>query len=1024
MKILFLQEYIRENHVKTDRNGQSTVDFKQSDMGKKLTKLLNTIGLTGRDYAVDYVYDMIPEVQKVNPRTGKPIKYKTPTLRQRKEPEERLLRRLLKYKPDIIIPMGEMGCKNLLGSTSITKNRGVPTKKTITNENALRESEEVEGVYEEVDSFETWILPMFSMEYWTANPNIENFITADIGTLGKFIQEGEQAFIPKKVNYELVMTIERVRQIFGFLHKFKPVTSWDLETNSLRGDLLGAKPLVMSLSWEEAQGVTIPLEHHEAPWTPEELDEIYNLFKIFLGDAKQPKVGQNIQFDIRFLMGTKGFTEFEDNRDTKIAYYLIVSQKVESSKRLSDIAYELTDMGGYDEPLEEYKRKYKEEYIARKKEEIDEFKKAEKARVEAEYKEAMIAYKEEVKKAKRLGKSMKTIAKPVKEKIDVPKKSDIKLVNEVDGGNFNYDWIPLEIMHPYASGDTDCCLRIYNVLYKRIAENPKMLNLWLTFYPRLTVTLAHIEATGVLLDKEYADLIGRIYSEEEQRLLEEIRKFPEVKQLEEEHMTLYKAGVAEMAKPLKDRDPSIASLRDKYKITDTENKTHFKPSSADHKGKLLFRIMGLTLPYDKESIKASAFDNGVTESELTWSDYKTDKHALNYIKDNYPEAEEIAELLLEYSKVNTLKNNFALKLPLLVSNKDGMIHGSYNITGTESTRLSANNPNMQQLSSKVGDPRRFDYKYPIKRLFKSRFPEGALLQLDYSALEMRILGLIAKDTAMTQAFIDGEDMHKATASVVWNTPIEEVTKDMRQQAKSVNFGIAYGESPFSIAPKLGITTEEAERIFEDYFSSKPNIKNFIEETHQFAQENGYVETLQGHRRLLRDAFSKDKKVFNGAMRKSVNTIIQGTGAYLTNMSLVYIDEYIRKHNKRSRLVITVHDSLVIDCPRDEVDEMAKVANFIMENLPIDFLTINWEGKEMRYPIVADVEIGETYNDMVDYDVDTINQFASYKGYVKYIKDQAKFEDYYNNGLITEEQKEKGIKIVQDAIEAYKQLPAN
>lgn len=160
------------------------------------------------------------------------------------------------------------------------------------------------------------------------------------------------------------------------------------------------------------------------------------------------------------------------------------------------------------------------------------------------------------------------------------------------------------------------------------------------------------------------------------------------------------------------------------------------------------------------------------------------------------------------------------------------------------------------------------------------------------------------------------------------------------------------------------------------------------------------------------------------MRKSVNTIIQGTGAYLTNMSLVYIDEYIRKHNKRSRLVITVHDSLVIDCPRDEVDEMAKVANFIMENLPIDFLTINWEGKEMRYPIVADVEIGETYNDMVDYDVDTINQFASYKGYVKYIKDQAKFEDYYNNGLITEEQKEKGIKIVQDAIEAYKQLPAN
>lgn len=793
MKILFLQEYIRENHVHNGKNGQ-TVDFKRTEMGKKLTGLLNTIGLTGRDYAVDYVYDMIPEVQKVNPRTGKPIKYKTPTLRQRKEPEERLLRRLMKYKPDIIIPMGEMGCKNLLGSTSITKNRGVPTKKTITNENILRTADE-QGleVDEVVDSFETWVLPMFSMEYWTANPNIENFIMADIDTLGKFVQEGEQAFIPKKVDYEFVDNIERVRQIFGFLDKTKPVTAWDLETNSLRGDLLGAKPLVMSMSWLEGQGVTIPLEHHEAKWSPEELNEIYDLFEKFLADRQQPKVGQNIQFDIRFLMNTKGFTEFEDNRDTKIAYYLIVSQKVDTSKRLSDIAYELTDMGGYDEPLEQYKKQYKENYIARKKAEIDAFKEAEKERVECEFKIAMDRYKQEVKEAKLIGKPTKSIIKPVKEKVVVPKKSDIKLINEIDGGNFNYDWIPLEIMHPYASGDVDCCLRIYNVLYKRIEEHPKMLELWLGFYPRLTATLAHIEASGVLLDSEYAELVENIYTEEEHRLLNEIRKLPEVKEVEDEHMMFYKEGLKEMTKPVKDRDASVARLRDKYKITDSENKVHFKPSSSEHKGRLLFKVMGLTLPYDKESIKKETFDNGVPEHQLTWRDYKTDKHALAYIAENYPEAKHVAELLLEYSKVNTLKNNFAQKLPKLASNKDGMIHGSYNSTGTESTRLSANNPNMQQLSSKVGDPRRFDYKYPIKRLFRTRFEGGGMLQLDYSALEMRILGLIAKDKAMTQAFINGEDMHEATASLVWKLPKDNVPKDMRQRAKSVNFGIAYGK---------------------------------------------------------------------------------------------------------------------------------------------------------------------------------------------------------------------------------------
>lgn len=975
-------------------------------MGKKLTSLLNDIGLTGRDYMIDYDYDLIPEPQKVNTKTGKVIKYKEPVLKLRKEPEKRLLKRLMKTKPDIIIPMGGMGCKNLLNSTSITKARGVPVQKTITDE-------------ETGEFFDTWILPMFSMEYLSMNPNIENLVKADISTLSRFIAEGAQAFEPKKVEYELVMTIERVKQIFEFLSRFKPLTAWDLETNSLRGDVLGAKPLVMSLSWEEGQGVTIPLEHHESPWNEEELAIVYNHLQAFVADAQQPKVGHNIQFDIRFLMNTKGFAYFENNRDTLIGYYLIVAQKIESSKRLSDLAYELTDMGGYDNPLEDYKKKYKEDYIARKKAEIDELKASEKARVEKEYKLAQAKYKEEVAKAKKLGKSTKSILKPVKEKVAVPSKTEVKTVNEIDGGDFNYDWIPLEIMHPYASGDTDCCLRIYNVLYQRIAPHEKILALWTDFYPKLTRTLAHLEAEGIFVDKEYAKVLEKVYAEEEERLIEELRKFPAVKELEAEHMALYKAGLEEWKKPKSERDEEVAKLRDKYKISDKENKVKFNPGSAVHKGKVLYKILGLTLPYDKESIKEKPFDNSVPENELTWEDYKTDKHALGYIAEHNEDAKELAEMLLEYSKVNTLKNNFAQKLPLLASNKDGKVHGSFKITGTETSRLSSKEPNMQQVPSKVGDPKRFDYTYPIKRMFKTSFENGALLQLDYSALEMRILALVAGDEAMTQAFLDGEDLHKSTASIVWKVPVSEVSKDMRKNAKSVNFGIAYGETPFSIAPKLGVTPEEAERIFEDYFANKPRIKSFIDETHEFVKENGYVDTLQGHRRLIRDAFSKDRNTFNGALRKSVNTIIQGTGAYLTNMSLVYIDDYLRTKGMKSRIAITVHDSIVIDCPREEVDEVAKVACFIMENLPIDFLTINWKGEQMRFPIVADVEIGENYNDMVDYDADEVNKFASYKGYVKYYKDQAKFEDYKNAGMISEEQMEVGINAVKASIEQYK-----
>lgn len=731
------------------------------------------------------------------------------------------------------------------------------------------------------------------------------------------------------------------------------------------------------------------------------------------------KLVGKVQFDIRFLMATKGFTEFWNNQDTLIAYYLIVVQKVEASKRLSDLAYELTDMGGYDAPLEDYKKEYKRKYIEEKTAEIEQLKAEAREKIEQEHKIAMVEYKQAKAHAKATGATQKGIVKPAKGKMPkFPTKNSITLVNEIDGGNFNYDWIPLELMHPYASGDTDCCLRIYNKLSKRIESNPKMYTLWTEFYPNLTRALGHIEATGVMVNDEYAKVLVEKYTEEEQRILGELRKFDVVQQLEDEHMALWKRGCEEFAKPVKERDPVIVKLRDKYKITKKENKVQFNPSSAPHKGKILYKLLGITLPYDKESIKDKPFDDNVPESELTWEDYRTDKHALGYIITHYPEHRELAETLLEYSKVNTLKNNFAEKLPKMVSNKDFKVHGSFKLTGTETSRLSSKDPNMQQVPSKVGDPKRFDYTYPIKRMFVTSFKNGALLQLDYSALEMRILALVAKDLEMTQAFFNEEDLHKATASILYGKPIDEISPDERQGAKRVNFGLAYGETPFSFAPKYDMSVEEAEKLFDKYFANKPRIKEFIDETHEFASKHGYVDTLQGHRRMLRDAFSKERNIYNGAMRKSVNTIIQGTGAYLTNMSLVYIDEFLRKNNMRSKIVLTVHDSIVIDCPPEEADEVAKVSKFIMENLPIDFLFIDWKGQQTRFPIVADCEIGRNYNDMVDYDKEELASFASLDGLVKFHKDQKKFKDYKEAGIITEEQCEQGIAQVKASKQAY------
>ena len=218
-----------------------------------------------------------------------------------------------------------------------------------------------------------------------------------------------------------------------------------------------------------------------------------------------------------------------------------------------------------------------------------------------------------------------------------------------------------------------------------------------------------------------------------------------------------------------------------------------------------------------------------------------------------------------------------------------------------------------------------------------------------------------------------------------------------------------------------MTTDEADDIFDKYFNGKPKVKDFIDNTHEFAKKNGYVTTLNGHRRLIREAMSKNKTTMNKGLRKSVNTIIQGTGAYLTNLALVYLDEYIISQNLRSRIVLTVHDSIVVDCPRDEYQLIAKIMKTIMENLPVDFLQIDWKGEKIKYPIKADVEIGTNYNDAVDYEPEEINTFNSVEGYIKYNMDLATVGDYKDKKLITPERYEESVEQIENAKPAYQKI---
>jgi DNA polymerase I-like protein with 3'-5' exonuclease and polymerase domains len=867
LKVLFLQEHVREDHMKKNAAGEFKNVFFQTKGGNILKKIIDQeLKLKRGEYSIDYAYNLVPKVVTRNKFNKKAVKYKPPTQKETAPQYKELYKRIVREKPDIIIPTGKLGCKALINSSSITKVRGVPQRVTITADPEEGTTEAVDKVAlelekvrledqlenidgqkrsflqlyqgrqldkqlaedfykleeresqldealddiliklrsqeETTDSHECWVLPMYSIEYMLVKPNVQRLIEADMTILQKFLQQGNAAFEASPVEYEFVENIERVRDIFENEIPKAPVIAWDLETNTLKPELKGAKPLVCSLSWEEGTGVTIPLEHKDAKWLPGHLAELYNYIEKFVADPDIVKVGHNLQYDQKFLRLTKGFTEFRNHRDTKIMYYTLINQEVEGSLKLSDLAYELTDMGGYDRPLEEFKKQYIEEKTEEAKYQIAQAKEAYKQQVAAEraahkaqtdaikeqYKEAV---KLEEQRAKEEGREPYFIPAPPMPKLELPPKPDFPKAeapkNEIDGGDFNYEWIPLvKMLHPYASGDVDACLRIHNRLdaIGLKPENARIRELYTGHYTHLTAALASIEANGVKMDVPYTEGLVEAYTGEEERIVQQMREFDMVKQLEQDLLSLYQRGLEEWMKPKAERDPDIAALRDKYKDGHT-----FNPNSSEHKKKVLFYYTGHKLPYNKEYIVSSAMEDELKEEEIEWHHYKTNKTTLEYIKDHFEESAELASLLLTHSLVKTRKQGFTYKL-LNMRDHRGLIHGNFNSTGTETSRLASSAPNLQNIPRKTGNVKRFDYQHPIKRMFTTSFENGALLQLDYSSLESRVLALAAGDEEMTQAFLDGADIHKETASLVYGVPITQVTDDMRSDSKAVTFGLA------------------------------------------------------------------------------------------------------------------------------------------------------------------------------------------------------------------------------------------
>jgi DNA polymerase-1 len=303
---------------------------------------------------------------------------------------------------------------------------------------------------------------------------------------------------------------------------------------------------------------------------------------------------------------------------------------------------------------------------------------------------------------------------------------------------------------------------------------------------------------------------------------------------------------------------------------------------------------------------------------------------------------DVVKDILDFRQLQKLKSTYVDALPLLVNPKTGRVHTSYNQAVAATGRLSSNNPNLQNI------PIRTERGREVRKAFIPRDENHVLLSADYSQIELRIIADISKEENMLYAFNNGIDIHTATAARVYGIGIEEVTSTQRRNAKAVNFGIIYGQSAFGLSQNLGIPRKEAAEIIEQYFAQYPGIKRYMANTMNFARENGFVETILGRRRYLRDINSANQTVRGFAERNAINAPIQGSAADMIKVAMINIHRDIQERGLQSKMTMQVHDELVFDVLKTEVEEMKEIITHRMRTA-------------IKTSVPIEVEIGEGEN---------------------------------------------------------------
>lgn len=301
--------------------------------------------------------------------------------------------------------------------------------------------------------------------------------------------------------------------------------------------------------------------------------------------------------------------------------------------------------------------------------------------------------------------------------------------------------------------------------------------------------------------------------------------------------------------------------------------------------------------------------------------YSTSEDILQGLANDHP----IIEKVLDWRQVGKLKSTYVDALPELVNGNTGRIHTTFNQTVAATGRLSSQNPNLQNI------PIRTERGKKVRGMFVPRDENHILLAADYSQIELRIIAALSKDEAMIDAFQKGEDIHTATAAKVFDVPLEEVTREQRSHAKTVNFGIIYGVSAFGLSQQTNLSRSEAKEVIEAYFRTYPGIREYIDQQVELARQQGYVETILGRRRYLKDINSRNAVVRGHAERNAVNAPIQGSAADIIKLAMIKIHERLKNEGLESVMILQVHDELVFDALKSEAEKLSAIVIEEMEN---------------------------------------------------------------------------------------------